>query len=175
MPLASNPLIQVTPGLMIWTIVCFLITLFVLKRYAFAPIQQAIDERRERIRQSLEEADLARAEAHELLEQHKQLIGQAKGEAEEILAEARRVGEANERRMRDETETERQRRLDDTKKQIEAETRKALDVIRTEVADLSLIAATKVTGKSLDDADHRRLIDEAVGELDFSVLESSRN
>jgi F-type H+-transporting ATPase subunit b len=175
MPLASNPLIQVTPGLMIWTIVCFLITLFVLKRYAFAPIQQAIDERRERIRQSLEEADRARAEAHELLEQHKQLIGQAKGEAEEILAEARRVGEANERRMRDETETERQRRLDDTKKQIEAETRKALDVIRTEVADLSLIAATKVTGKSLDDADHRRLIDEAVGELDFSVLESSRN
>ncbi len=146
-----------------------------LKRYAFAPIQQAIDERRERIRQSLEEADRARDEAHELLEQHRQLIGQAKGEAEEILAEARRVGEATERRMRDETETERQRRLDDTKKQIEAETRRALDLIRTEVADLSLIAASKVTGKSLDDADHRRLIEEAVGELDFSALESSRN
>jgi F-type H+-transporting ATPase subunit b len=175
MPLATNPLIQVTPGLMIWTIVCFLITLFVLKRFAFGPIQQAIDERRERIRQSLEEADRAREEARELLEQHKQLIGQAKGEAEEILAEARRVAEANERRMRDETEAERQRRLDDTHKQIEAETRRALDLIRSEVADLSLVAATKVTGKALDDADHRRLIEEAVGELDFSVLESSRN
>ena len=77
--------------------------------------------------------------------------------------------------MRDETETERQRRLDDTKKQIEAETRRALDLIRTEVADLSLIAASKVTGKSLDSDDHRRLIEEAVGELDFSALESSRN
>jgi F-type H+-transporting ATPase subunit b len=175
MPLASNPLIQVTPGLMIWTIVCFLICLFVLKRYAFAPIQQAIDERRERIRQSLEEADRARDEAHELLEQHRQLIGQAKAEAEEILAEARRVGESNERRMRDETETERQRRLDDTKKQIDAETRRALDLIRTEIADLSLIAASKVTGKSLDSDDHRRLIEEAVGDLDFSALESSRN
>jgi F-type H+-transporting ATPase subunit b len=175
MPLASNPLIQVTPGLMIWTIVCFLICLWVLKRFAFAPIQQAIDERRERIRQSLEEADRARDEAHGLLEQHRQLIGQAKAEAEEILAEARRVGEANERRMRDETEAERQRRLDDTKKQIAAETRRALDLIRTEVADLSLIAASKVTGKSLDSEDHRRLIEEAVGELDFSVIESSRN
>jgi F-type H+-transporting ATPase subunit b len=174
MPLAANPLIQVTPGLMIWTIVCFLITLFVLKRYAFGPIQKAIDERRERIRQSLEEADKARAEAHELLEEHRKLIGQAKGDAEEILTEARRVSEANVRRMREETEADRQRRLEDTRRQIEAETRKALEQIRVEVADLSLIAAEKVTRRSLDDADHRRLIEEAIGELDFSVLEESK-
>jgi F-type H+-transporting ATPase subunit b len=171
MPLASNPLIQVTPGLMIWTIVCFLITLFVLKRYAFGPIQKAIDERRERIRQSLDEADRAREEARRLLEEHRKLIGSAKTDAEEILAEARRVAESNERRMRDELEADRQRRLEETRKQIEAETRRALEQIRLEVVDLSLLAATKVTGKSLDDADHRRLIDEAVAELDFSVLE----
>jgi F-type H+-transporting ATPase subunit b len=171
MLLATNPLIQVTPGLMIWTIVCFLIALFVLKRYAFGPIQKLIDDRRVRIRQSLEEADEARAEARELLEEHRKLIGQAKGEAEEILTEARRVGEATQRRMRDDTEADRQRRIEDTRKQIEAETRRALDLIRSEVAELSLIAAEKVTRRSLDDADHRRLIEEAVGELDFSVLE----
>jgi F-type H+-transporting ATPase subunit b len=171
MPLAANPLIQVTPGLMIWTVVCFLITLFVLKRYAFGPIQQAIDARRERIRQSLEEADRAREEARRLLEEHKKLISRAQTDAEEILAEARRVAEASQRRMRDELETERQRRLEETRKQIEAETRRALEQIRLEVVELSLLAATKVTGKALDDADHRRLIDEAVGELDFSVLE----
>jgi F-type H+-transporting ATPase subunit b len=73
--------------------------------------------------------------------------------------------------MRDELESERQRRLAETEKQIEAETRRALEQIRLEVVDLSLLAATKVTGKALDDADHRRLIDEAIGELDFSVLE----
>jgi F-type H+-transporting ATPase subunit b len=173
MPLAANPLIQVTPGLMIWTIVCFLITLFVLKRYAFGPIQKAIDERRERIRRSLDEADQARAEAHKLLEQHRQLIAGAKRDAEEILTEARRVAEANVRRMREETEADRQRRLEDTRKQIEAETRRALEQIRLEVADLSLIAAEKVTRKSLDDDDHRRLIEEAIGELDFSVLEAN--
>jgi F-type H+-transporting ATPase subunit b len=156
---------------MIWTIVCFLITLFVLKRYAFGPIQKAIDERRDRIRASLDEADRAREEARRLLEEHRALIGRAQTDAEEILSEARRIGDANERRMREELEEDRQRRLEDTRKQIEAETRRALEQIRLEVVDLSLLAATKVTRKSLDDADHKRLIEEAVGELDFSVLE----
>ena len=173
MPLATNPLIQVTPGLMIWTIVCFLITLFVLKRFAFGPIQQAIDERRERVRRSLEEADNAREEARKLLEEHRKLISGAQTDAEEILSEARRVAEANERRMREELEADRQRRLEETRKQIDAETRRALEAIRAEVVDLSMLAASKVTRKSLDDADHRRLIEEAVGDLDFSVLEQN--
>ena len=169
--LGANALIKVTPGLMIWTIVCFLITLFVLKRYAFGPIQKGIDERRERIRASLDEADRAREEARHLLEEHRALIGRAQTDAEEILSEARHVADANERRMREELEEDRQRRLEDTRKQIEAETRRALEQIRLEVVDLSMLAATKVTRKSLDDADHKRLIEEAVGELDFSVLE----
>jgi F-type H+-transporting ATPase subunit b len=171
MLLGSNPLIQVTPGLMIWTIVCFLVALFVLKRFAFGPIQTLIDERRERIRRSLEEADEAREEARKLLEEHRKLIGQARNEAEEILSEARQVGKAMQQRVKDETEADRQRRLEETKRQIEAETRRALEAIRAEVAELSLFAAEKVTRKSLDDKDQRRLIDEAIGELDFSVLE----
>jgi F-type H+-transporting ATPase subunit b len=173
MPLAANALIQVTPGLMIWTIVCFLITLFVLKRYAFGPVQKMIDERRERIRKSLEEADHAREEARQLLEEHRKLLAGARSDADEILGEARRIAEANERRMREELEADRQRRLEETRKQIEAETRRALEQIRLEVVDLSLLAATKVTRKSLDDADHKRLIEEAVGELDFSALDRS--
>ena len=168
---ASSPLTKIVPGLMIWTLVFFFITFYVLKRYAFGPIQKLIDERRERIRQALEEADRARGEARKLLEEHRKLIAQAKSEAEGILAETRRVAEANERRMREELEVDRQRRLEETRKQIDAETRRALEQIRSEVVDLSLLAAEKVTSKSLDDADHRRLIDEAVGELDFSVLE----
>jgi F-type H+-transporting ATPase subunit b len=173
-PLAANPLIQVTPGLMIWTIVCFLIALYVLKRYAFGPIQAMIDERRERIRQSLEEADRARDEARALIAEHRQLIGQARREAEEILASARRDADAMARRMKDETEADRQRRLEETRRSIEAETRRALQQIRSEVADLTLIAAEKVTRKSLREDDQRRLIEEAVGELDFSALERER-
>jgi F-type H+-transporting ATPase subunit b len=169
--LANNALIKVTPGLMIWTIVCFLITLFVLKRWAFGPIQSMIDERRERIRRALEEADEARDEARSLLEEHRKLIGQARSEAEEILGEARQVARAMQQRVKEETEADRQRRLEETKRQIEAETRRALEEIRAEVAELTLVAAAKVARKSLDDKDQRRLIDEAIGELDFSVLE----
>ena len=100
---------------MIWTLVAFAITFFVLKRYAFGPIQKLIDERRDRIRQSIEEADRAREEARSLLEEHRQLIGQAKSEAESILAEARKVADAQRERMREETEEDRQRRLEETR------------------------------------------------------------
>jgi len=171
LPVAANALIKVTPGLMIWTIVCFLIALFVLKRYAFGPIQGAIDARRERIRESIEEADRAREEARNLLEEHRKLLGRAKSDAEEILAEARKQSDAQRERVREETEVDRQRRLEETKKQIDAETHRALEQIRAEVADLTLIATAKVTGKVLDRDDHRKLIEDAIGDLDFSVLE----
>src|SRR5213596_3410247 len=121
MLVAANPLIQIIPGLMIWTIVSFAITLWVLKRDAFGPVQKLIDDRRDRIRQSIEEADRAREEARSLLEEHRALIGQAKGQAEEILA------------------------------------------------------AEKITRKTLTDADQQRLVDEALSEIDFSQLEASRS
>ncbi len=171
MLVAANPLIQVRLGLMVWTIVCFGITFFVLKRFAFGQIQRVIDERRERIRRSIEEAEKARREARRLLEEHRALIGQARGQAEQILSEARKVAESMARRVKEETEADRQRRLEETKRQIEAETQRALEQIRTEVAELTLVATTKVTGKVLEDADHKRLIDEAIRDLDFSVLE----
>ena len=173
--LASNPLIQVTPGLMIWTIICFLVVLFVLKRYAFGPIQQMLDQRRERIENALKEADNARDEARNLLEEHRKLIGQAKSDAEEILSEARRVADSQRERVRQETEEDRQRRLEETRRQIDQATTQALGQIRDEVGRLSLIAAEKITRKSLDEADQKRLIDEALSEIDFSRLEGSRS
>jgi F-type H+-transporting ATPase subunit b len=170
---AANPLIQVTPGLMVWTLVAFVITLVVLKRYAFGPVQAYIDARRDRIRQSLEEADRAREEARRLLEEHRALIGQAKGQAEEILAEARKIADSQRERMRNEIEEDRQRRIEETQRQIEQATQQALGEIRREVASLSLLAAEKITRKSLTDADQKRLIDEALSEIDFSQLEAS--
>jgi F-type H+-transporting ATPase subunit b len=172
--LAANPLIEVSTGLMIWTLVCFAITFFVLKRYAFGPVQNLIDERRKRIREALDEADNARAEARRLLEEHRQLMSEARGQAEGILSEARRVADAQGARMREELEADRQRRIEETRKQIEAETVRALEQIRAEVADLTVMATEKVTGKVLDESDQRRLIEEAIGELDFSVLEGGR-
>ncbi|MGH3109424.1 MAG: F0F1 ATP synthase subunit B [Gaiellaceae bacterium] len=168
---SSGGLIDVVPGLMIWTLICFGITFYVLKRFAFGPIQRTIDERRERIRNAIDEADRARSEARALLEEHRQLIGQAKGEAAGILAEARKVADAQMDRVKQEAEEERRRRLEETRRQIDAETKRSLDLIRSEVADLTLAATARVTGKALDAEDHRRLIDEAISELDFSALD----
>jgi F-type H+-transporting ATPase subunit b len=171
LPLADNALIQPIPGLMIWTLISFGITFFVLKRFAFGPIQQVIDQRRERIIRALHEADNARDEARRLLEEHRALLGKARSQAEEILAEARHVAESQRERVKQETEADRQRRLEETKRQIEAETQRALDAIRREIADLALVAAEKVTARVLDPQAHRKLIDEAIKELDFSKLE----
>jgi F-type H+-transporting ATPase subunit b len=174
MIVAASPLIEVVPGLMIWTLISFGITFYVLKRWAFGPIQRIIDERRDRIRKSIEEADHARAEARRLLEEHKQLRARARGEAEEILSEARRLADALRERVREETDADRQRRLEETKREIQAETTRALEQIRSEIAILALDAAERVTRRSLDEKDQRKLIDDAIGELDFSVLEKGR-
>jgi F-type H+-transporting ATPase subunit b len=173
--LASSGLIEVVPGLMIWTLVAFGITFFVLKKVAFKPIQTTIDARRDRIREAVEEADNARNEARDLLEQNRAVLAEARSESAQILAEARKVADAQIQRAKDEAEVERQRRLEDTRKQIDAETVRAIDQIRGEVADLTLEATQRVVGKVLDSADQRRLIDEAIEGLDFSALERGRN
>jgi F-type H+-transporting ATPase subunit b len=170
----GSGLIEVVPGLMIWTLVCFAIAFFVLRKYAFGPIQRTIDERRERIRQAVDEADNARNEARELLEQNRAILAQARSEAADILAEARKVGDAQIDRAKQEAESERQRRLEDTRKQIEAETTRAIGQIRSEVADLTLEATARVVGKVLDTADQKRLVEEAVEGLDFSALEGQK-
>ena len=159
---------------MIWTLVCFGIAFFVLRKYAFGPIQRTIDERRERIRQAVDEADNARNEARELLEQNRAILAQARSESADILAEARKVGDAQIERAKQEAEGERQRRLEDTRKQIEAETTRAIGQIRSEVADLTLEATARVVGKVLDTADQKRLVEEAVDGLDFSALEGQK-
>ena len=175
MLLGANALIQVVPGLMVWTLVAFVICLVVLKKYAFGPVQKGIDARRDHIRASIDEADKAREEAKALLEEHRKLIRDAKSEAESILSETRKVADVQRERMREETEEDRHRRLEETKRQIEQATQQALGEIRQEVASLSLLAAEKITRKTLTGADQQRLIDEALAEIDFSALEASNS
>ena len=175
MPVAANSLITVVPGLMIWTLVCFLIVFLVLRRFGFAQIQKIIDERRDRIHRSIEQAEQARDEAARLLDEHRAMIVQARGQAEEILEDARKVAESQRERLHGELESDRARRLAETERQITSETERALAQIKNEIAELALITTAKVTGKLLTPEDHRRLIDSAVEELDFSALEERRN
>ena len=165
-------LISVVPGLMVWTIIAFGITFFVLRRFAFGPIQKLIDERRDRIREALDEADKARQEARELRELTKAEREEAKAERERILDESRRQGQAQFEQARAQSDEDLKRRLEENKREIEAENRRMAEQIRRDVVELTLLAAEKVTGKSLDADDQRRLIDETIEEVDVKRLVS---
>jgi F-type H+-transporting ATPase subunit b len=165
-------LISVVPGLMVWTIIAFGLTFFVLRRFAFGPIQKLIDERRDRIREALDEADKARHEARELRELTKAEREEAKAERERILDESRRQGQAQFEQARAQADDDLKRRLEENKREIEAENRRLREQIRRDVVELTLLAAEKVTGKSLDADDQRRLIDETIEEVDVKKLVS---
>jgi F-type H+-transporting ATPase subunit b len=167
----ASGIIEVVPGLMIWTLICFAITFFVLRRVAFGPIQAAIDKRRDRIREALDAADHARTASEQLVAQQREALAAARVQAEKMLADARRVAEDQQRRLREELDAERQRRIEETRRDVEAETARAIGQIRSEVASLALEATEKVAGKVLTEHDQRRLIEEAIDELDFSALE----
>jgi F-type H+-transporting ATPase subunit b len=169
---SSNDLISVVPGLMIWTIVTFAIVFFVLRKLAFGRIQGLIDQRRDRIRLALDEADKAREEARELRELTQQEREAAKSERETILEEARRQGQAQFDQARGRADEDLKRRLEENQREIEAENRKLREQIRRDVVELTLLASEKVTGKTLDADDQRRLIDETVQELDVKQLAS---
>jgi F-type H+-transporting ATPase subunit b len=165
-------LIDVVPGLMVWTIVTFFITFLVLKRFAFGPIQKLIDQRRDRIREALDEADKARQEARELRELTQKEREEAKVERERILDESRRQGQAQLEQARAQADEDLERRLEENLREIEAENRRMAEQIRRDVVELTLLAAEKVTGKALDADDQRRLIDETIDEVDVKKLVS---
>jgi F-type H+-transporting ATPase subunit b len=168
----GDALIDVVPGLMIWTIITFLIVLVVLRKLAFGRIQGLIDERRDRIRQALDEADKAREEARQLREVTRQKREEAKAERDKMFEETRRQGQEQLRRAREEAAADLERRLEENQRALEAENRKFREQIRRDVVELTLLAAEKVTKKTLDDADQRRLIDETVKEIDVARLAS---
>jgi F-type H+-transporting ATPase subunit b len=165
-------LIDVVPGLMVWTIVTFFITFLILRRYAFGPIQRLIDQRRDRIREALDEADKARQEARELRELTQAEREEAKAEREGILEETRRQAQAQLDQARAQADEDLKRRLDENMREVEAENRRMAEQIRRDVVELTLLAAEKVTGKALDADDQRRLIDETIEEVDVKKLVS---
>jgi F-type H+-transporting ATPase subunit b len=163
-------LVSPSLGLMIWTLLTFGLTLYILNKLAFPRIAEALDKRRRAIEESIESAQRARAEADQLLEEYRARLREAREQAEEIMARARKAGETLQDEAKTYAKRQREELLEATRRDIEAETRRALDEIRKEVAELTVIATEKVTRKSLTPDDHRRLIEEALSEVDFSTL-----
>jgi F-type H+-transporting ATPase subunit b len=171
-PAASSGSFLITPnvGLMIWTLLLFGISMYVLAKLAFPRISAALDKRQHAIEESIDHAERVRKEADKLLEEYRERLRESRHQAEEILARSRKAAEIREHETMEEAEAQREKLLEQTRRDIEQETRRAIQEIRNEVADLTVLATEKVTRKTLNDEDQRRLVEEALSELDFSAL-----
>jgi len=172
LPVAASGSFLITPnvGIMIWTLVVFAISLYVLNKAVFPRIRDALDARASAVAESIDAAERTRKQADELLEEYRERLQEARQQAEEILARAQKTAQAHEARAREEAEAKHQEALEKTKRDIEAETRRAIAEIRREVADLTVLATEKLTRKVLTQDDQRRLVKEALDELDFDAL-----
>ena len=157
-------------GLMIWTLILFGVTMYVLKRFAFPRIAEALDKRATAISDNIEASKRQRAEADELLNEYRHRLKEAREQADDIVSRARKSAETAVAEANESGKARREELVAAARKDIETETRRSLEQIRREVADLTVLATEKVTRKSLVDDDHRRLVDEALAEVDFSAL-----
>jgi F-type H+-transporting ATPase subunit b len=173
-PLASSGSFLITPnvGLMVWTIVVFAISLYILRRWVFPLIGEALDKRAKTIEGDIDAAADLRKEADQVLEEYRERLKEARAQSEEIVQRARQTAESHEHEGRERGQELIAEATKRAERDIESATRRALDDIRREVADLTIMATEKVTRKTLDDADQRRLVEEALGEMDFSGLAS---
>ena len=157
-------------GLMVWTLFLFGVSMFILSKVAFPRIAEALDKRQKAIEDAIDTADRTRKEADELLAEYRERLTAARQQADDIVARARKAGEQAESDLIVKGKERREELLEQARRDIEAETRRAIQEIRAEVADLTILATEKVTRKTLTTEDQRRLVEEAVAELDFAAL-----
>jgi F-type H+-transporting ATPase subunit b len=162
-------------GLMIWTLVVFVISMYVLSKVAFPRIAEALDKRQRAIEESIDIAERTRTEAQRLLDEYRERLAEARKQADTIVARARKTAENNEAEALAESRRKREEMMAQTRRDIEQETRRAIQEIRAEVADLTVLATEKVTRKTLTEDDQRRLVEEALSELDFAALSGDRS
>jgi F-type H+-transporting ATPase subunit b len=174
---SSSGSFLITPnvGLMIWTLLLFLISMYALAKLAFPRITEALDRRQRAIEESIDHAEQVRHEADDLLAEYRERLKEARAQAEEIVERARKAAEVHERDAHEEASAKREQLMEQTRRDIESETRRAIQEIRREVADLTVMATEKVTRKTLTPEDQRRLVQDALSELDFSALSSGGN
>ncbi len=162
----------VTPelGLMLWTLLAFGVSMYLLRRLAYPRIQAALEKRARAVAESIDAAERTRQEADQILNEYRERLREAREQADEIVARARKAADKTQDEARLTAKETREEMLRDARRDIEQETRRAIGQIRREVADLTVVATEKVARKTLDADDHKRLIDEALQEFDFSRL-----
>ena len=162
----DNPLVQVEPGLAIWTILVFLVLLFLLKKFAWGPILRALDARQEAIQKSLEDAQQARQAAEDANKNSEQILKQARTEAEAIVAASRTEAEKLRVELQQKAKAEYETIIRDAQTQIDVEASRAMRKIREEIADISVDIATKLIRRNCSREANIGLIEETLNQID---------
>ena len=164
----DNPLVQVDPGLFIWTIVTFLVLLGLLAKFAWGPLLKALEERQEMIRKSLHDADQATQDLKRLHQESAQIIAAARADAQSIVAKSRVAADTVREDLKQKAKEEAEALVRGAQRQIQLETARAVQQIRHEVVDLSLAVASKLIKKNLTQEDNDALIQDSLTQIDAS-------
>ena len=158
-------MLNIEPGLLIWTIVTFLVLLAVLRKVAWRPLLAALEQRESAIRSSLDEAQRARQEAEQLLVENRRILADANREAARILEQGREEAERFRTSMTEQAQTEARRLVDEARREITRERQLAVQDLKSTAAELALVAAGRLLNTAVTDADHRRLVTEFLDRL----------
>ena len=167
---SGNFLVTPNVGVMIWTLIAFGLTLYILNRLAFPRIGEALDKRQRAIEESIDASERTKKEADRLLAEYRARLGEAREQAEEIVMRARKAAENVERESVSEARQTREEILEQARGDAEAAIQRAVSELRREMADLTVLATEKVTRKALSEEDQHRLVEEALSEIDFEAL-----
>jgi F-type H+-transporting ATPase subunit b len=166
----------ITPdvGLTVWTLIVFTVTLVILSKAVFPKIRATLDTRAKAVADSIDAAERTRREADALLVEYRERLAEARKQADEIVERARQAAAAHEAEARASAQTRGEQMLEQTRREIEAESRRMIDEIMRDVADLTILATERVTRKVLTTADQRQLVEDALADLDLSALSGGR-
>lgn len=156
---AKGGLLTPSGGLMFWTLIIFVILLFVLSRAAFKPMLAAVEAREKSLEDAIAGAKADREAAAKLLAEHKSQLEAARGEAQKLIAEGRSVGDKVRADMIEETRHQQQEMLERARREIESEKERAIADLRREAVELAIAGAGKVIEKNLDDASNRQIVE----------------
>ena len=162
-------------GLMLWTLLLFGVTMYFLSKTALPKISEALEKRANAIKENIEGAEKTRQEADELLAEYRARLKEAREQADDIAARARKAADAAVAEATSEGRAKREELVAAARKDIETETRRSLEQIRKEVADLTVLATETLTRKSLSGEDHQKLVEEALADVDFGALAGDAN
>lgn len=162
----DNPLLRVDPGLFIWTIATFLVLLALLTKFAWRPLLDALETRQNAIRKSLDDAQQAKVELERLTVESGHIIQRARVDAEAVISQSRADGDRLREEIRAKARTEADHIVKNAERQIQLETSRALEQIRREAVDLSVMIASKIIQRNISKEDNERLIDEALRQVE---------